>query len=99
LDSEGSAEELYVKSYNFILTRFNYDKSKILDSKEGEKLIFEHLEDNLISYKTLISNIEMDVRFQIRLDFRDNRFKWEVTALEGFFENDLFNQNVQDIIR
>lgn len=41
----------------------------------------------------------MDVRFQIRLDFRDNRFKWEVTALEGFFENDLFKQNVQDISR
>ena len=40
----------------------------------------------------------MKLRFQIRLDFRDNRFKWEVTALEGFFENNLFDQSVQEII-
>jgi hypothetical protein len=98
LDSRGSAEDLYSKSYNFILTRYNYDKSKILNSKKGEFLIFEHVEENLISYKTLMSTKEMKLRFQIRLDFRDNRFKWEVTALEGFFENDLFDQSVQEII-
>lgn len=98
LDSQGSASDLHSKSYNFILTRFNYDKSKILESKKGEFLIFEHIEENLISYKTLMSTKEMKLRFQIRLDFRDNRFKWEVTALEGFFENDLFDQSVQEII-
>ena len=98
LDSQGSAEDLYSKSYNFILTRYNYDKSKILNSKKGEFLIFEHVEENLISYKTLISAKEMKLRFQIRLDFRDNRFKWEVTALEGFFENDLFDQSVQEVL-
>lgn len=98
LDSQGSAADLHSKSYNFILTRFNYDKSKILESKKGEFLVFEHIEENLISYKTLMSTKEMKLRFQIRLDFRDNRFKWEVTALEGFFENDLFDQSVQEII-
>jgi len=98
LDSQGSAEDLYSKSYNFILTRYNYDKSKILNSKKGEFLIFEHVEENLISYKTLISTKEMKLRFQIRLDFRDNRFKWEVIALEGFFENDLFDQSVQEVL-
>jgi len=98
LDSQGSAEDLYSKSYNFILTRYNYDKSKILNSKKGEFLIFEHVEENLISYKTFISTKEMKLRFQIRLDFRDNRFKWEVIALEGFFENDLFDQSVQEVL-
>lgn len=98
IDQDGIAEDLYIKTYNYLLTRFNYDKSKIAEFQKEKYIVFTHIESDIIKYRTLLSTKNADLKYSIRIDFRDNRFKWKIEQLQTYLTPDLFDPSVRMIV-
>ena len=81
---EGSSKDLYNKAINWINTYYKNPEEVIKGKIEGEYLRFDGFQKSLIHVKILGLTTFYNVRYTIKLNFKDNKVRFKVLNLEYY---------------
>ena len=79
---EGTATELYDKAINWVNETYKNPEEVIKGKVDSDYLRLEGFTSNLTKSSTLGMTSYYDVRYTVKLNFKDDRFKYEITKME-----------------
>jgi hypothetical protein len=79
---EGTATELYNKAINWVNVTYKNPEEVIKGKVDSDYLRLEGFTSNLTKSSTLGMTSYYDVRYTVKLNFKDGRFKYEITKME-----------------
>lgn len=85
LEAEGTSKELYQKAINWVNETYKNPEEVIKGKVEGDYLRLEGFTSNLIRANVIGTMFYYDVRYTVKLDFKDGRFKYEISKMEQYF--------------
>ncbi len=83
LEAEGTPQELYTKTLNWVNETYKNPDEVIKAKIEGEYIRLEGFTSNLIQLTGLTTDF-YDVRYSLEVRFRENRFRYKVTKMESY---------------
>ena len=85
LESKGTSTELYQKALNWVNVTYKNPEEVIKGKVEGDYLRLEGFVSNLLRVSIMGAIDYFNVRYTVKLNFRDGRFKYEITNIEQYF--------------
>ena len=82
LEVEGTPTELYNKAINWVNETYKNPEEVIKGKVEGDYLRLDGFKSNLTQQSALGMTYYYDVRYTVKLNFKDDRFKYEITKME-----------------
>jgi len=84
LEVEGTPTELYNKAINWVNETYKNPEEVIKGKVEGDYLRLDGFKSNLTQQSALGMTYYYDVRYTVKLNFKDGRFKYEITNMEWY---------------
>lgn len=85
LEAEGTSKELYQKAINWVNETYKNPEEVIKGKVEGDYLRLEGFTSNLIRANVIGTIFYYDVRYTVKINFKDGRFKYEISKMEQYF--------------
>lgn len=85
LEAEGTSTELYQKAINWVNETYKNPEEVIKGKVEGDYLRLEGFTSSLLQQNVIGVMYYYDVRYTIQVNFKDGRFKYEITKMEQYF--------------
>jgi hypothetical protein len=85
LEANGSSTELYQKAINWVNETYKNPEEVIKGKVEGDYLRLSGYVSTLLRMNVIGTMHYYDVRYTVKLNFRDGRFKYEITNMEQYF--------------
>ncbi len=85
LNIEGSVEELYQITKNWINETYNDPDEVIISDTENSFLKIQGVEENLFKYNTMAGVSYNDAQYRLSFKFKENKIKVELTSLHVYF--------------
>lgn len=85
LEANGTSTELYQKAINWVNETYKNPEEVIKGKVEGDYLRLEGSVSNLLRMSVIGTMYYYDVRYTVKLNFRDGRFKYEITKIEQYY--------------
>ena len=93
LEAEGTSSELYQKAINWVNETYKNPEEVIKGKVEGDYLRLEGFTSNLLQANIIGTIYYYDVRYTIQLNFKDGRFKYEITKIEQYFPSTTYTES------
>jgi hypothetical protein len=89
LDIENkNAAELYSNALKYIVKNYKNPEKVIIGKVENESLKFSTFVGSFMIVKNSIVKIPIDAEYNIHLDFKDNKVKFEIQGLDMYYSAD-----------
>ena len=84
LEAEGTSTELYQKAINWVNETYKNPEEVIKGKVEGDYLRLEGFTSSLLQQNVIGVMYYYDVRYTIQVNFKDGKFKYEITKMEQY---------------
>ena len=85
LEADGTSAELYQRAINWVNETYKNPEEVIKAKVEGDYLRLEGSVSDLLQMSVIGTTYYYDVRYTVKLNFKDGRFKYEITKIEQYF--------------
>tara|TARA_B100000427_G_C15333201_1_gene517800 strand:- start:47 stop:679 length:633 start_codon:yes stop_codon:yes gene_type:complete len=86
LEVNGSPVELYNKTINWVNETYKNPDEVIKGKVEGKYVRINGFASNMITQNVLGTIFYYNIRYSIEIKFKENKFRYEVTKMEQYFE-------------
>ena len=93
LEAEGTSTELYQKAINWVNETYKNPEEVIKGKVEGDYLRLEGFTSNLLQQNVIGVMYYYNVRYTVQVNFKDGRFKYEITKMEQYFPSSEYSSS------
>ena len=84
LEVEGTSTEIYNKAINWVNVTYKNPEEVIKGKVEGDYLRLDGFKSDLTQMSVIGTTYYYDVRYTLKLNFKDGRFKYQITNMEWY---------------